>query len=341
MGASDRDRDEDPREAEGARERLSPSLVAEVLAGFGLTSPSRIRTIERGSRRAPKVVVECSEGVFFLKRRRPGAVEAARFTAQLQRRLAASGCPVPAVRSTVDGEAVLEHQGHVFELVEFVSGVRYPRDASAAFAAGRTLVRLHEEVRGLSAPEGLRGSYHDSSLVREVLARLGDAAPTGTFLDRYDRAASLVDRWSQDRPRRLLHGDYHPGNLLHDAADPSRVRAVLDWEAVRVDLPVAEFASAAVHFSLPPSAVDAGREGLDLELLAAFSKGFGSTTAETGEVVPSLMIESVVAEVAFLLDGGGRLDRSERLRDAGGNLVVWIDRHRESISGIVRGDRRR
>lgn len=343
MDGSDRDRSRERADAGRGRERLDSDLVARVLKGFGLPTPTRIRTIERGSRRAPKVVVECPEGVFFLKRRRPGAVEAARFTAQLQRRLAASGCPVPAVRSTLDGEAVLEHEGHVFELVEFVVGDRYPRHPAAAASAGRTLGRLHEEMRNLAVPDRLRGSYHDSSLVREVIARLpgpeAEALLDREMLsDRYEHAAEVVRRWGAGRPVRLVHGDYHPGNLIHAPDADGRVQAVLDWEAIRADQPQIEFAAAAVHFSLPPSAVDSGRAGLDESLLTAFSGGFGPLHRDTAEVVPDLMLESVVAETAFLLDGGVRRDRAERLAGTVSGLIAWIDRHRLAISRIVRGE---
>ena len=344
MDESEPDPPLDSPEGDGGRATLEPELVAEVLASFGLPSPTRLRTIERGSRRVPKVVVETPDGAFVLKRRRPGSAEAARFTAGLQRRLAASGCPVPRVRSTIEGDAVLERDGHTFELVEFIAGERYPRHPAAAASAGRTLVRLHEEMRNLAAPERLHGSYHDSPLVREVLQRLqerGEEATGGsitpsTLVDRYERAAEVAADWFKERPRRLVHGDYHPGNLICTTDATGSVRAVLDWEAVRLDLPQAEFAAAAVHFALPPSAVPAGRLGLDESLLTAFAEGFGPLRRDTAEIVPDLMIESVVADVAFLLDGGVRGERAARLGDTLEGLLEWIDRQRNAISKIVR-----
>jgi len=343
MDASTRDPDRDDAGRSGDRERLDPELVTRVLTAFGIATPRRLRDVDRGSRRAPKVVVETGEGRFFLKRRRPGSVEAARFTARLQRRLAAAGCPVPRIRSTLDGEAVHECEGHVFELVEFVAGDPYPRHPVAANSAGRTLARLHEEMRHLSAPERLRGSYHDSSLVREVLGRLRERVDELSLdpmrlSDRYEHAAASAQSWFEGRPPRLIHGDFHPGNLIHDRDSDGRVLAVLDWEAVRVDLPQAEFAAAAVHFARPPSSARPRVPGLDETLLTSFVAGFGVLRRETSGIVPELMIESVIAEVAFLLDGGVRGERAARLAVRVEGLLDWIDRNRSAISRIVQGE---
>lgn len=342
MDASDRanEHDEFAGDAPAPRERLAPELVARVLAAFGLEGPARIRAVELGSRRAPKVVVEIGQARYFLKRRRPGPVEGARFTAGLQRRLAVGGSPVPRVHSTIGGEAVHECDGHVYELVDFVVGERYPRRASSAASAGRTLVRLHEEMRNLAAPERLRGSYHDSPLVREVLGRLrergdGLALDPESLSDRYERAAEQVRPWIAGRSPRLVHGDFHPGNLIHAADEEGRVLAVLDWEAVRLDMPQAEFAAAAVHFAMPPSSAPTRASGLDESLLQAFAGGYGPFQRDTAEVLPALMIEAVVAETAFLLDGGVRGVQAASLAGTVDGLLTWIDRERSGISRIV------
>jgi len=321
----------------------SAALLSAVLREFGIGDASSIRAVRGGSRRNAKFVVEAPGGRWFLKERRSSAARGSLLAASVQRLLADQGAPVPAPRAAEDGRPFVEREGRSFELLPFVEGVAFDRTPAAARAAGATLARLHELLAAWRPPEGVRGSYHDSARVRAVLGRL--AAPServgpdrwrervASLAEEYEaasaRAASFVDR----QATQLVHGDFHPGNLVFAG---TTVAAVLDWEAVREDVPLAEFASASLQFSRedPRRTPEAP---LRIGLLAAFAEGHGGLDRGAAEAVPSLLLEAAVAESAFVLEGSpdparaeAQLATTERLasaiRNAGSAITSCLRR---------------
>lgn len=322
----------------------TPQELAEVLDAFGIPGPRRVRALARGSRRAPKFVVESASGRFLLKRRRDGAGV---FALELQAHLAERGLKVPAVARTRRGEFVARCGEHRWELVEFLEGNRYERGEAAARSAGAALRVLHDTLASVSAPMNMRASYHDSTLVRRALESAREEA--GTPLDaerlrrvaalsaRYEAAAAAVRPHWSGLPASLVHGDFHPGNLLFKA---DAVAAVLDWEAVRLDARLAEFASAAFHFSLPSRAVESPpREGLRLDLAAAFAAGYGRLEAGHGELAVELIAEAAIAEVAFLLGGVEDRQRCDRLLTAVESALALLNHSPDDVAARLESPR--
>jgi Ser/Thr protein kinase RdoA (MazF antagonist) len=231
--------------------------VLEALRRFGIAE-ARVRVVPRGSKRAPKFLVEHRGERLLLKRRRPNGGAASDVGAEIQAALAERGFRVPAIRRDLEGRSVAVVGGSAWELVEFVEGARYPRTVGAGSSAGAMLATLHRVLETMRTPGTRSASFHDSPLVRRTLEGVAEDAAASLHADRLRRVRRFADRYEQaaarvrpiwpEIPRSLLHGDFHPGNLLFEG---DSVVAVLDWEAVREDASLAEFASAAFHFSLP------------------------------------------------------------------------------------------
>ncbi|MGA1057665.1 MAG: phosphotransferase enzyme family protein [Phycisphaerales bacterium] len=336
-----------PASPEGGAVRRE--AVLEALRRFGIAE-ARVRILPRGSRRAPKFLVEHRGGRLLLKRRRPNGGAASELGAEIQAALAERGFRVPAIRRDLEGRSVAVVEGAAWELVEFVEGDRYPRTAKAASSAGAMLATLHRALEAMWTPEVRHASYHDSPLVRRTLEGVAEDAAASLdadrlrqvkrFADRYEQAAAAVRPVWPEIPRSLLHGDFHPGNLLFDE---EQVVAVLDWEAVREDAPLAEFASAAFHFALPAKllAEDAPLpDGLRLDLLAAFAAGYGGVPAGLGAIVVELAAEAAIAEAGFLLAGvtdGGRL---RRIVEAIESMLRSLEDQRDAIVRSIERPRR-
>lgn len=308
-----------PASPEGGKVRRDE--VMDALRRFGIAE-ARVRLVPRGSKRAPKFLVEHRGERLLLKRRRPNGGAASELGAEIQAAMAERGFRVPAIRRDLEGRGVAIVDGAAWELVEFVEGDRYPRTAGAATSAGAMLATLHRALEAMWTPGMRRASFHDSPLVRRTLEGVAEDAAASLDADRLRRVQRFVDRYEQaaarvrpiwpEIPRSLLHGDFHPGNLLFIG---EQVASVLDWEAVREDAPLAEFASAAFHFSLPSRllAEDAPiPAALRLDLFAAFAAGYGGVPAGLGPAAVELAAEAAIAEAGFLLAGvsdGGRVAR--------------------------------
>lgn len=316
--------------------------VLEALRRFGIAE-ARVRVVPRGSKRAPKFLVEHRGERLLLKRRRPNGGAASDVGAEIQAALAERGFRVPAIRRDLEGRSVAVVGGSAWELVEFVEGARYPRTVGAGSSAGAMLASLHRVLETMRAPGMRSASFHDSPLVRRTLEGVAEDAAASLdadrlrrvrrFADRYEQAAARVRPIWPEIPRSLLHGDFHPGNLLFDG---DSVVAVLDWEAVREDASLAEFASAAFHFSLPSRllAEDAPPpEGLRLDLLAAFAAGFGGIPAGLGPATVELTMEAAIAEAGFLLAGTSDDGRFERILSA---IEAMLDSLESEAASIVR-----
>lgn len=170
----------------------------------------------------------------------PGANDVLR-EAGILRALAGSAVPVPEVLAV--GEA-----GEVFDVPFFVmSCVSGPvvTDRAPDGVDGARLGRgLAAALAGLHAVDwsaiGVRGNPDGSNLRhRARLARLvaHDDEPPAEFAD---VDAWLVANAPVESGAALVHNDFRLGNVILDAADPSRVAAVLDWELAAVADPLVD-----------------------------------------------------------------------------------------------------
>ncbi len=158
-------------------------------------------------------------------RREATAIEAA----------ARAGVPVPKLIAHGSDDAALDAP---FIVMDFVEGETVPRrilrnDAYAgvrpglAERCGEILARVHAippgEVEGLETPDSL-----------------GQLRGALDFFEESSPALELgMRRLERDRPdagaARVVHGDFRNGNLL---VGPDGIRAVLDWELVRLGDPM-------------------------------------------------------------------------------------------------------
>lgn len=307
------------------REHYALSESLRVLSHWDLGVISRVREFRRGSRRSPKLRILAQKGQFLLKRRAPGRDDLARMRLahELIGRLAAEGVPVAEIVPTRDGQSAVRLEGRLYELFRYVDSTGYPKTDAAAAAAGEILAKLHLVTAGAAPQEPIgASSFHASRSVEVALEQIPSAvaavegdhdasevARTCRLLAKgYREAARRTEAagWSS-LPQQVIHGDWHPGNVLFRGA---AVVAVLDFDSARVEPRVVDLANGLLQFTMhlgTPEDPLSWPEGFDPGRIAAFSAGYERTlrtlgTAGAGlgiqeqHVLPWLMIEALIAE---------------------------------------------
>jgi Ser/Thr protein kinase RdoA (MazF antagonist) len=311
------------------RERFSPGELAAVLKHYNIGEIVSAREYARGSRHAPKLLIRTDGGAYLLKRRAVGrdVPERVEFSHELMRHLRRERFPAPILVATSDAQGShLLHEGRIYELFAYLAGERYDESLPETHAAGRTLAKFHASVTGLASRWQPRPkSYHDSPAVRQSLNSIPTTAGshdsvigreaellgmTQELYERYDDAANAVNAlgWA-DWPGKIVHGDWHPGNLLFAR---SRVCAVLDFDSARPSPRIVDVANGMLQFSILRGGGDPGAwpEFFDLTRMRRFHAGYlarGTLEVVERQAIPHLMIESLIAECAFPIAVTGSL----------------------------------
>ncbi len=339
----------------GEREHFSPSELAIVLSHYDLGVIESAKEFPRGSRRSPKLLLQTEKGKFLLKRRAQGRDEPLRvaFAHALVEHVRGKQVPAAALLPTRhERGTVLRIEGHVYECFEFVEGERYDDSLEQTTHAGVTLAQYHEAVLDFHA-EWMppHASYHDAAMVRTGLNTIptttaghdsvvGHEAElletTQRLYELYDEASTRVEAegfpgW----PSTIIHGDWHPGNLLFFG---QRVVAVLDFDAARFQPPVIDIAYGMLQFSILRGEDDPAQwpDFIDESRTRRFWTGFrsrGDVPIGQRRVIPDLMVEALIGEAALpiaitgsfgRLPGYGILQMIRR-------KVQWLLRNRQRL----------
>jgi Ser/Thr protein kinase RdoA (MazF antagonist) len=316
-----------------ARERFALHELAIVMSHYELGEIERMRDCPLGSRRAPKLRIVAAEGEFFLKRRAPGRDDPHRvaFAHDMLGRLHARGYPVPALILTREGATMVHRKGRIYEMFEFVKGARYDRSLDQTARSGEQLGALHRLLDGYQPEHPAPiGSYH---AVKELDARFERIVPAVAAaepgVDRvaiarlsrhlqqaYREAAGQADAagfpgWAPT----IVHGDWHPGNLLFRAG---AVVAALDFDSARREPRIADVANGTLQFSIRMADTDDPLEwpdGLDPDRMRAFIHGYHSEAHHQPlqddelDALPWLMIEALIVESVVPIAATGSFGR--------------------------------
>ncbi|MBT8486513.1 MAG: phosphotransferase [Phycisphaerales bacterium] len=311
------------------RDRFVAPELAKVLSHYDLGVIHRLRPHARGSRQAPKLLISSDRGEFLLKRRAPGRDDPPRvaFAHGLVAHLAAHGYPVPAlVPTTNGGSTMLAMRGKVYELFEFVRGERDDRSVEAAGVAGVALGRLHTLLADHEpATRPVAGSYHAANGLDAALQRAASAIrrvePKASASEISQRCGFLAEAYREATTRAaaglavpgptVIHGDWHPGNLLYERG---RIAAVLDFDSARIEPRIIDVANGALQFGMqmrdekPP---EQWPLPLHMERIRALLEGYNRTawapiTPAELRAVPWLVQEALILESVLPIAATGQ-----------------------------------
>lgn len=314
------------------RGELTRERLREVVSGYGLRGPVRFEPIARGASRLAKGRLRTASGDWMLKQRSPESMPPghASFLHRFQAYLDAAGVPLAPLAHTPQGAWSLDLGDVLVELHRWMPGERWERSEAEARAAGAGLGRLlrvspHFEA-GPHAPSisfHRPGSLSGASRAVVDAARRADPdtdaaslrATVDRLVDRAERAfARAEEAGLASSPSMAVHGDLHPGNALFESG---ALRAILDFDAARIDRRACEVANALLHHGNDPIAgVDpaAWRVELDVARMRAYLAGIeGALGAplldEERRATPWLMIEACTLESVVPVAKAGRFAR--------------------------------
>lgn len=172
------------------------------------------------------LIIVGSRGQFVLRRRNPRYADPQQlaYDHSVIHGLAKAGLPVPKIVRSPAGSRWVEHDGHIYELFEFIEGVpAEPENRQEIEEAGATLARLHLATERLQ-PSGKKEwpRYFDPKVSLKALmetgGRVAPEAPEGETIAFLIAHAELAERALPDKaywalPQAIIHGDWHPANL--------------------------------------------------------------------------------------------------------------------------------
>ncbi len=339
MTASDAERAE-------SRSRFEPDELRRALSHYDLGGVQSIRPLEIGSASSPKVVIESGRGRFLLKRRAPGRDDpyAVARLHGLQLALEADRVPVAELIGTRDNNSLLQLGGRVYELCTYIDGRPWAHDMGDAREGGRVLAMLHQSLARARTAGFEEGSYHAAEHVEARLEHIVRAWAKGEkddtlasrVLAMYRRAREEAKASGVDHDRRqLVHGDWHPGNLVFDQSGGA---TVVDFDTIRIAQASTDAAMGALQFSMPQGTAEVPTR-LDLDRLRAFTRGYGEVLEgwreQTSAALGPLMVEALIAEAAVPIARTGRFGHVEgvRMLRAVERLGSWILGHGAGLVG--------
>lgn len=343
------------------RDNYGRDELAIVLSHFDLGVIEVIHDFPRGSRRAPKLLVKTDKGVYLIKRRARGKDDAFKvaFCHQLQLHLASKQFPLPHLIGTrEENNSMLQWKGAIYEVFEYINGTGYDNSLEATQDSGKTLALFHKLIRDYQPEyEPSQGSYHGSKTVQVALDRLPqtlskvDPTRVKENADRidevnafmraaYNEAAMRANEIGlPDWPMQIIHSDWHPGNMLFRK---TRVVAVIDYDAARMQQRIIDTANGALQFSIIGGGDDAAQwpDYLDESRYKRFLRGYDAVNVLSKSelrTIPWLMIEALVAESVIPIAATGsfaRMDGYPFLMMVE-RKVRWLQQHADKLANIL------
>ncbi len=333
--------------------------LATCLSHYDLGIIRSVQDFPRGSRRSPKVVFESEKrGRLLFKRRAHGKddIKKVAFTHQIQLHLAGENFPLPHLIGTrPDNNSMLVLGERIYELFEFVQGKGYNGSLEATFDAGRILGLYHKLLANFHGDyQPPKGSYHGASAVGEAILDTTTSLPidarpeqsvlmdTVKYLEQaYLRCTVKSNKIGlKDWPDQIVHGDWHPGNMLFR---DNLVAAVIDYDTARLQQRIIDLANGAIQFSIIGGSDDPADwpDYPDQTRLKRFLIGYDSVNVISKaelQVIPYLMCEAMIAEAVLPIAATGSFGHMQGF----GFLqmirrkVHWVLDHLEDIEAVLK-----
>ena len=313
----------------GERDKFGAEELASCLSHYDLGIIASIREFARGSRRAPKVILEAEKGKFLFKRRARGRDDLSKvaFTHNIQLSLAAQSFPLPHLLGTrPDNNSLLVVNNSIYEMFEYIEAGSYDGSLDSTHDAGRILGLFHKLLKGFRTEYNPpTGSYHNASAIHQaidntVVSLPMETRPSGEVIGQvvqslhyaYGLCAKGAEglglgAWAPQ----IVHGDWHPGNMLFRER---HVVAVIDYDAARLHQRVIDLANGALQFSIIGGGEDPSKwpDYVDQTRFKRFVRGYDSVNVISKlelRAIPYLMCEAMVAEAVLPIAATGSFGR--------------------------------
>ncbi len=329
-----------------ARQQLSQREIDAVLARYDIGAVSAISELAAGSVYSPKVIVESARGRLLLKRRARGLDIPAlvAFSHEVQLACQQRGlCVPPLLGDRDEHNSMTQFEDQVYELFAYIDGRPFDRANPAhARQSGALLAELHREldtVRTRFEPAVETATIDTQRLTMLAPRREGFADRLVEDLTRLMGYGEELARSNAARPA-LVHGDWHPGNLIYQGDE---LVAVCDFDNTRVGSRAREVTQAMVHISLiaprPGQSPAQLAPEPDPGPLRLFWEGYAGSGGPCDArlclgLMPAVIIDEALATLGQL-DAGAGGDPAATLLTAVWRKAVWIDEHQGALRELL------
>lgn len=340
------------------RAKFDAEELAVCLSHYDLGKIISIHEFHRGSSHAPKVIIEAERGKFLFKRRARVKDDPARvhFSHEVQLMLLHHNFPLPRLIPTrKDGRTALIRNGMTYELFDYIDGAEYDGSTKETFEAGRVLGLYHRLLVDFrSSYEPATGSYHGARAIHAAIQNAvstlpAEAKPTNesatetirSLDEAYTYCAKKADTFGLEAwPGQIVHGDWHPGNLLFRE---DQVVAALDFDSARLHQRVIDLANGALQFSITGGGSNPNQwpADIDVQRFGQFLAGYDSANVISKreiQALPYLMCEAMIAEAVLPIAATGMFGRIHGFPflQMIENKVVWILANLEALQNVLR-----
>lgn len=334
----------------------------EVLASYRI---GEVSAVEPAGGTAGKCWrVTASTGPYFLRQRGPrtSSREALEFDHGLRTHLLARGVPTAAPIATAAGETWVVGKRGVYELYPFVSGRPFRGGREELVETVQALAHFHQaaaeyDARGtcssvpaqfaMAAPEvGGSERIDDPELIAAAFALLGrDESAMEYAVAQAKRLAEEYDAPTyQALPQWLIHGDYHPGNLLY--SDAGKMAGIFDLDWACEHTRSRDLADTVYFFARREApALDGSRiESLtvavepDLDQARLVLRSYHCVAPLAPEEARAIPLALRARWLAMRLEGSAKVPREKRIRFITRELarpLSWLQEHGDELIASV------
>jgi len=300
------------------RVKFRTKELAIILSHYDLGEIREIHSFRRGNIHSPKSIINCVKGKYLLKRHGGGRDNAqqTQLKMELHQFLEKKGFCLPRLVPTRRGDTgVVEMEGNIYELFDYVEGDSYDGSVEATAAAGRCLRELHEMLADFRPSLSLsEQTYHNSEAVRRGLKRIFPGISKhdsvmgmepqlqvlrAELSDAYNEAAERAEQAGYSQLNSAIgHGDWHPGNM---SFLNGKITGVFDFDTIKKMPVYGDVANGCLQFSLIAVGKDPVNwpDHMDTERARFFLRAYEPETRwerKSLELIVSLMIEAMIAE---------------------------------------------
>jgi homoserine kinase type II len=341
------------------QEGIEGQELVMIVSRYEIGAIQRIKEFKKGSRHSPKLIIDSTKGSYLLKRRASGSddIDRVHFSHKIQKKLSNHGFPVAGLIETVDGNTLVEKDGRIYELFNFINGHRFDKSKPEAAESGRVLAHCHDLLREFSEEQSItKTSFHQIENTNQVLSEIlevlsnhedvsnleGMDSTVEYITSQFETAKRTTDSVGfSSLPTSVVHGDWHPGNMLYRDGE---IVAVIDFDSLRVAQRITDIANGVLQFSMRMGIDDVNSwpdsfRGHTIRSMVQSYNSFTTAPLFPSElaIVPSLMKEALVVESVFHIyktGGFGDIIGSDFLRMVERKLG-WLDLNTEKIIEVI------
>lgn len=326
---------------------LTAADITQIVSYYDLGTVYSTSQATRGNMNET-AFVQTNQGTWVVRRNHRRQSEAAqRYRHQFITQLYNRGVPVPPLMSTRDGDTLLIHNRRSYEIMGFIKGDEYnPNQPAQLESVGATLGLYHTVARDMPAPpDSPERRYVPQGVLalNEVMVRrdiMGDLTP---MLSWYDLRAARLRKVLSDAtydalPHLVIHGDIHRDNFLFQ---DDQVVALLDYDQIAWDIPLADLADALVAFASVQNAqthnwgvfqgpLDEDRAARLIEAYTRVAPLSSHEITLLPAILEVLWLQAELGRVFATPEGEPEYHLS--VLEQGQALVTWLDEHRDSLT---------